>query len=170
MPRKVLSFTIEGGEAKPVPPLKPALEAEGLPVEEVINEINELTKRYKGFQVTVKILVDPDTKEYEIEIEPPQITELLLKLAGASAPSGDPIHKKVGNLPFEKVIEAAILKKPELTAKNLKAAVKTILGTARAIGLTVDGKDPKEVTKEVEDGLYDEIIKTKEKEWEDFEV
>ncbi len=166
MPKKVLTFTVEGGNVKPAPPIKPALEAEGLDPNEVINKINEMTKRYKGFTVTVRVIVDPETKEYEIEIEPPNITELLLKLAGAKAPSGDPIHKKVGDLPFEKVIEAALLKAPELTAKTLKGAVKTVLGTARAIGLTVDKKDPKEVTKEVEAGVYDEILKKYEPEWE----
>jgi len=166
MPKKVLSFSIEGGAAKPAPPIKPALESVGLPVEQVVNEINEMTKRYKGFTITVKVIVDPDTKEYEIQIEPPNITELLLKLAGAKAPSGDPIHKKVGNLPFEKIIEAALLKAPELTAKTLKEAVKTVLGTARAIGLTVDKKDPKEVTKMVEMGEYDELLKKYEDEWE----
>ncbi|UXD21522.1 50S ribosomal protein L11 [Ignicoccus pacificus DSM 13166] len=166
MPKKVLTFSIEGGAAKPAPPIKPALEGVGLPVEEVVEKINEMTKRYKGFTITVKVIVDPDTKEYEIEIEPPNITELLLKLAGAKAPSGDPIHKKVGNLPFEKVVEAALMKAPELTAKTLKGAVKTVLGTARAIGLTVDKKDPKEVTKEVEAGVYDEVLSKYEEEWE----
>ncbi len=166
MPKKVLSFSVEGGAAKPAPPIKPALESVGLPVEEVVEKINEVTKRYKGFTVTVKVIVDPDTKEYEIEVEPPNITELLLKLAGAKAPSGDPIHKKVGNLPFEKIVEAALMKAPELTAKTLKGAVKTVLGTARAIGLTVDKKDPKEVTKEVEAGVYDEILSKYEEEWE----
>jgi len=166
VPKKVLTFSVEGGNAKPAPPISTALESVGLDPKEVVEKINELTKRYKGFTVTVKVIVDPDTKEYEIEIEPPNITELLLRLAGAKKPSGDPIHQKVGDLPFEKVIEAALLKAPELTAKTLKGAVKTILGTARAIGLTVDKKDPKEVTKMVEEGLYDEAIKKYEPEWE----
>ena len=166
MPKKVLTFTVEGGNVKPVPPIKPALESVGLDPNEVVEKMNELTKRYKGFTVTVKVIVDPDTGEYEIEVEPPNITELLLKLAGAKAPSGDPIHQKVGDLPFEKVIEAALMKAPELTAKTLKGAVKTILGTARAIGLTVDKMDPKEVTRMVEEGRYDEILKKYEPEWE----
>ncbi|ABU82357.1 50S ribosomal protein L11 [Ignicoccus hospitalis] len=166
MPKKVLTFSVEGGNAKPAPPIKPALESVGLDPNEVVQKINEVTKRYKGFTVTVKVIVDPDTKEYEIEVEPPNITELLLKLAGAKAPSGDPIHQKVGDLPFEKVIEAALLKAPELTAKTLKGAVKTVLGTARAIGLTVDKMDPKEVTRLVEEGKYDEQLKKYEPEWE----
>jgi large subunit ribosomal protein L11 len=166
MPKKVLTFSIEGGAAKPAPPIKPALESVGLVVEEVVEKINEITKRYKGFTVTVKVIVDPETKEYEIEVEPPNITDLLLKLAGAKAPSGDPIHKKVGDLPFEKVIDVALMKAPELTAKTLKGAVKTVLGTARAIGLTVDKKDPKEVSKQVEAGEYDEFISKHEEEWE----
>ncbi len=166
MPKKTLTFTIEGGQAKPIPPIKPALESVGLPVEEVINKINELTKIYKGFEVTVKVIVDEETKEYEIEVIPPNITELLLKKAGASRPSGDPIHQKVGNLSYEQVIEVALMKAPELTAKTLKGAVKTVLGTARAIGLTVDKKDPKEVTRLTEEGVYDEVLSKYEKEWE----
>lgn len=59
-----------------------------------------------------------------------------------------------------------MLKKSELNAKNLKAAVKTILGTARSIGLTVEGKDPKEVVAELNKGLYDDVLKKYEVEWQ----
>ncbi len=85
---------------------------------------------------------------------------------GAKEPSGDPMHQKIGDLPFEKIVEIAILKKPALTAKTLKAAVKTIIGSARSIGITIDGKDGKEVTREVEEGAYDAVLAKYEEEWE----
>jgi len=129
-------------------------------------ELNKLTEKYKGFEVTIKIMVDEDTKEYDVEIKPPTTTELLLKAVGAKEPSGDPMHQKIGDLSFEKIVEIAILKKPSLNAKTLKAAVKTILGSARSIGITVDGKDPKQVTQEVESGVYDAILSKYEEEWE----
>ncbi len=163
---RMVTLKVKGGQAKPQPPLTTALEPLGLDVNEVVNKINEATKKYKGFEVKVKIIVDEETKKYDIRVKPPTTTELLLKAVGASQPSGDPAHHKIGDLPFEKIVEIAILKKPDLLAKSLKAAVKTILGSARSIGITVDGKDPKQVTREVDEGLYDAILSRYEAEWE----
>ncbi len=166
MPRtKIIKVQIEGGKASTAPPLGPALADVGLDPAEVVAKINEITKPYEGLTIDVKIFVDLDTKKYRIELGLPTTTSLLLKFAGASEPSGDPMHQKVGDIKFEDVIKVAIMKKPQLTAKSLKAAVKTILGTARAIGLTVDGKDPKEVIKEVDAGHYDEVLKRYEEQW-----
>jgi len=142
------------------------LKKSGLDLAKLREELNKLTEKYKGFEVTIKIMVDEDTKEYDVEIKPPTTTELLLKAVGAKEPSGDPMHQKIGDLPFEKIVEIAILKKPSLNAKTLKAAVKTILGSARSIGITVDGKDPKQVTQEVESGVYDAVLAKYEEEWE----
>lgn len=163
---KVIQVQVEGGKASSAPPLGPALADAGLNVNEVIQKINELTKPYAGLTVTVKIAVDLDAKSYDVQLKLPTTTSLLLQMAGASEPSGDPAHKKVGNLNLESVIKAALLKRPELTAKSLKAALKTVLGTARSIGLTVEGKDPKVVIKEIEEGLYDSIIAKYEEEWQ----
>ncbi|HIQ24082.1 MAG TPA: 50S ribosomal protein L11 [Pyrodictium delaneyi] len=163
---RVINVKVKGGEASPAPPLSDSLKKVGLDVDKVVEEINEVTSKYKGFEVQVKIIVDEDTKEYEIEVKPPTTTELLLKAVGAKEPSGDPMHQKIGDLPFEKIVEIAIMKKPGLTAKTLKAAVKTILGSARSIGITVDGKDPKQVTREVEEGVYDAVLSKYEEEWE----
>lgn len=166
MPRiKVIKIQVEGGKASPAPPLGPAITDAGLNVAEVIEKINKMTEVYKGLTVTVKIIVDLDTKNYEIQLELPTVTSMLLSMAKASEPSGDPMHKKIGNISIEDVVRVALLKKPELTAKSLKAAVKTILGSARSIGLTVEGKDPKDVIKEVEQGVYDAILGKYEGEW-----
>jgi large subunit ribosomal protein L11 len=163
--KKTLTFTVEGGRVKPGPPIAPALAPLGLNVAEVVQKINEATKKFEGMTVPVKIIVDLDTKEYEIEVGIPTTTALLLKAAGAKESSGDPMHHKIGDIPIEKVIEIAIMKEPQLTAKTLKAAVKTILGTARCIGLLVDGKDPKQVVKEIDEGLYDAVLAKYEEEW-----
>ncbi|MEL9940110.1 MAG: 50S ribosomal protein L11 [Ignisphaera sp.] len=162
---KVVKVQIEGGKASNAPPLGPALADAGLNVNEVVEKINSMTEAYKGYTVTVKIVIDLDTKKYDIFLELPTTTSLLLNMAKVSEPSGDPAHKKIGNITLEDVIKVALLKKQELTAKSLKAAVKTILGSARSIGLTVDGKDPKELVAELERGLYDEVLKKYEEEW-----
>jgi large subunit ribosomal protein L11 len=63
-----------------------------------------------------------------------------------------------GNLTFEQVVKIARLKMPHLRVKSLKAAVKTVLGTCVSMGVTVDGRDPKTVQREVEEGLYDQVL------------
>jgi large subunit ribosomal protein L11 len=161
---RVYTVKVKGGQVSE--DALSTLKKSGVDLSKLREELNKLTQKYKGFEVTVKILVDEDTKEYDIEIKPPTTTELLLHAVGAKEPSGDPMHQKIGDLPFEKIVEIAILKKPSLTAKTLKAAVKTILGSARSIGITVDGKDPKQVTQEVENGVYDAVLAKYEEEWE----
>lgn len=103
---KVVNLKIKGGEASEKQ-LGPTISQLGLDVKEVIDEINRKTKKFEGMEVKVKLIVDEETKEYEIEIKPPTTTELLLKAVGASKPSGDPMHQKIGDLPFEKIVEIA---------------------------------------------------------------
>lgn len=162
---RVIKAEIQGGKATVSPPLAPSLQQLGLDPSKVIDEINKLTRSYEGHTVRVKIIVDLDTKKYDIRIELPTTTDLLLKAAKASETSGDPAKKKIGNISLEDVISIAIIKKRELKAKSLKAAVKTILGSARSIGLTVDKKDPRDVSREIDNGLYDEILKKYEDKW-----
>lgn len=168
--KKTITVQVEGGKANPGPPLGPTLSPVGVDVAKVVEAINEKTKQLEGMTIPVKVVVDVDTKEFEIEVGIPTTTALLLRAAGASEPSGDPAHKKVGDVAFEKIIEIALIKKPQLLAKTLKGAVKTILGSARSIGVTVDGKDPKQVSREVDEGLYDAVLAKYEEEWEKEEV
>jgi len=166
MPKKTIRVMVEGGKATPGPPLGPTLSALKLNVMQVVNAINEATKEFEGLPIPVEIIVDTDTKKFEVKVGIPTTTALLLKEAGVKEPSGDPAHKKIGDISLEKVIKIAILKKSSLTAKSLKSAVKTILGSARSIGLTVAGKDPKSVQKEIDQGVYDELLVKYEEEWE----
>ena len=165
MPWKMIRSKVQGGKASPSPPLGPSISQYGLDVNEVINKINELTKKFEGLEVTVNIHVNTDTKEYRIEVKSPTTTSLLLKLAGASGPSGDPAHQKVGDVSLEDIVKIAIMKKSDLTAKSLKAAVKTILSSAATIGVTVDGKEPRDIIKEIENGVHDELLLKYENEW-----
>ncbi|PUA33371.1 MAG: 50S ribosomal protein L11 [Zestosphaera tikiterensis] len=162
---RTVKLNVKGGAASTQPPLGPTLSQLGLKVDEVVNKINEATAALKGYDVTVLLHVDLNTKNYLIEVKSPSTSSLLLKFAGVNEPSGDPAHKKVGNISFEDVVKVALAKKNELTAKTLKAAVKTIVSTAATIGLTVDGKEPKEVLKQIESGAYDNILLKYEDRW-----
>jgi len=162
---KTLKVKIVGGEATSKPPLGPSLAQYGLPINKVISEINELTKSLKGLEVTVNIYIDTERRNYRLEVKSPTTSSLLLKAAGASKPSGDPAHNKVGDLSLEDIIRVVLMKRHELTAKTLKAAVKTVLSTAATIGLTVNGKEPREVIDEVINGLHDELLLKYEEEF-----
>ncbi|MEM1825505.1 MAG: 50S ribosomal protein L11 [Desulfurococcaceae archaeon] len=162
---KVIRIMVEGGKATPGPPLGPTLSQLKLNVAEVVKAINEATKEYSGLTVPVEIVIDTSSKKYQIRVGIPTTTALLLKEAGVNQPSGDPMHKKIGDISLEKIVKIAIIKKESLNAKTLKSAVKTILGSARSIGLTVNGKDPKVVQNEIDNGLHDELLSKYESEW-----
>lgn len=165
MPKKTIKIVVEGGNVKPGPPLGPTLSQLKLNVGEVVKKINDATAQFKGMTVPVTIDVDVDTKEYEISVGIPTTASLLLKKANSQEPSGDPSHKKVGDIKLEDIIDVAITKKPNLTARTLRGAVKSILGTARQIGLTVNKRDPKEIIKEIDEGKYSDILSKYEGKW-----
>jgi large subunit ribosomal protein L11 len=162
---RTVRLKVKGGSASPQPPVGPAIAQFGLDVNEVVNKINALTKHLKDFEVTVLLHVDTDTRNYRVEVRSPSSSSLLLKMAGASGPSGDPAHKKVGNLSIEDVIKVALMKKNEMNSRSLKAAVKCLVSTASTIGLSVDNKSAKEVVKLIDEGFYDPVFLKYEGEW-----
>ncbi len=147
MTRKEIKVMVDGGEAKPTPPLGPALSAAKLPVQKVIEEINKATKYFKGIKVPVTIYYEG--QNYEIEVGVPPSTELIKKEANIE--KGASKHDSyVGNISLVKIIEIAKNSIDKSNSKNVKARVKELLGTCLSIGLSVDGKNPKEVIKEID--------------------
>jgi len=161
--KKVVELLVDGGKATAGPPIGPILGPLGVNVLMIVNKINELTKEYSGMKVPVTVTVDPETKEFEVSVGIPTTSALIVKEAQIEKGSGAPNTEKVGDLTMEQVIKIAKIKSPSLLASNLKAAVKEILGSCVSIGVTVEGKDPKEVQKELEEGVYDDVIKAHEK-------
>ncbi|PMB75791.1 MAG: 50S ribosomal protein L11 [Fervidicoccus fontis] len=139
----------------------------GFNVDEIAEKINKRIGALKEKEVKITIYLYPSVKDYIIEVKPPTVTELLLWKAKAKEPSGDTAHKKVGDIKVVDLAEVAIIMKNELLTRDLKKAVKMLLGSARSIGLTVEGKDPKDVQKELESGIYDKIIEDYIKDWEE---
>jgi large subunit ribosomal protein L11 len=156
--RKSVRFVIEGGKATAGPPIGPALGPTGLNVMAVVNKINELTKEFAGMRVPVEVIYDPETKEFEVKVGIPTTAALLLKELKAEKGSSSPAKQKIGDLSLEQIIKIALIKRPDLLAKTLKAATKEVLGTCLSLGITVEGKSPKEVQKEVDSGVYDHIF------------
>jgi len=161
--KKTIDALVPGGQATAGPPLGPALGPLGVNVMAIVNRINELTKDFAGMKVPVKITVDVETKEFEVEVGTPTTSALIVKELGIEKGSGDPGKQKVGNLTIQQVIKIAKMKRSELLAKSLKKAAKEILGSCVSMGVTVEGKDPREVQREIDEGKYDEIFQEQEK-------
>ena len=160
--KKVVDLLVGGGQATAGPPLGPALGPLGVNVLEIVNKINELTKDYAGMKVPVKVKVDPETKEFEVTVGTPTTSALIVKELKIEKGSGTPNTEKAGNFTMEQVVRIAKLKRPELLAKTLKAAAKEVLGSCVSIGVTVEGKDPREVQKEIDEDKYNELFNKSE--------
>jgi len=160
--KKLVEVLVSGGQATAGPPLGPALGPLGVNVLAIVNRINELTKDYAGMKVPVKVSVDPETKEFEVTVGTPTTSALIVSELKIEKGSGAPKTQKVGNLSMEQVIRVAKPKRPELLSKTLKAAVKEVLGSCVSMGVTVEGKDPREVQREIDEGKYDEALSKSE--------
>jgi large subunit ribosomal protein L11 len=104
-------------------------------------------------KIPVKVIVDPQTKKYEIEIGTPSTSALVKKEIGLETGTKD--GSFVGDISFDALVKIAKMKKSALLANDVKAAAKEVIGTCKTLGVTIDGKSPKDVTKEIEAGTYD---------------
>ena len=156
--KKTVELLVNGGQANAGTPLGPALGPLGVNVMMIVNKINEVTKDYAGMKVPVKVVVDPETKEFEVTVGTPTASALIVSELKIEEGSGTPHSQKVGNLTIDQVMRIAKIKRPELLARTLKNAVKEILGGCVSMGVTVEGRDPREVQKEIDEGKYSEIF------------
>ncbi len=154
----IVKILAEGGEMKPGPALSQRLGPAGVPLNKVIQEVNEATKDFKGMKVPVELDVNLSTKEFDIKVFSPPVSELLKKEVGIEKGSATQEKVKVANASIEQIISVAKTKFPDLLSKDLKAAVKTVLGSCVSLGILVESKNPKEVILEIEKGKYNSEI------------
>jgi large subunit ribosomal protein L11 len=160
--KETIELLIEGGKATLDPTLASKLAKYGIKAEDLIKQINEKSKIYEGMKIPVKILIN---KGYEIKIGAPSVANLIKKELGIEVAKITPEEKaagktSVGNLSFEQIVKIAKLKFEDLLVKDLKSAVKVVLGTANSLtGVLVENKRPKEIIKEIEEGKWDEFFK-----------
>ncbi len=156
-PQKISSL-VTGGGASAGPPLGPALGPLGVNIMEVIKAINEKTKDFEGMKVPVTVLVDPDTKKWDIEVGIPSAAALILKEAGIQKGSGASGTEWVGDVTMDVIAKIANTKLEKSYASSLKSVAKTIIGTCLTLGIKVEGKTPKEITAEITEGKWDEKL------------
>ena len=160
--KKTVELLVAGGQANAGPPLGPALGPLGVNVMMIVNKINEITKDYSGMKVPVKVIVDPDTKEFEVTVGTPTASALIVSELKVEKGSGTPKTQKIGNLTIDQIIRIAKIKRQELLARTLKGAAKEVLGACVSMGVTAEGKDPREVQKEIDEGKHNEIFSQSE--------
>lgn len=149
---------VDGGQASAGPPLGPALGPMGLNIMDVINAINEKTKQFQGMKVPIKLTVDTITKEFDVEVGTPPTSALILKELGMEKGSGHTPKGKVGDLTIEQVKKIAEMKKPSMLGKTEKDRVLEIIGSCVSMGVTVEGKNPKEMQKHIAEGVHDGVL------------
>jgi large subunit ribosomal protein L11 len=153
-----ISSLVTGGAASAGPPLGPALGPLGLNIMEVISAINERTADFEGMKVPVTISVNSATKEYEIDVGIPSVAPLILKEAGIQKGSGTAGTEWVGEITMDSVAKIARTKLETSYATALKPVAKTVVGTCQALGVKVESKTPREITAEIDGGVWDEKL------------
>ena len=155
---KSISALVTGGEASAGPPLGPALGPMGINVLQVVNTINDKTKDFPGMKVPVKVEVDPDTKKFTVEVGVPPTAALISKEAGVAKGSGAAGTVVAGNIGIESAIKIAKMKIDTSYAKDIKGALKEVIGTCLSLGMQVENKPPKDVYNDIKAGKYDEAL------------
>lgn len=159
MAKQVVEALVEGGKATAGPPLGPALGPMGINIGQVISEINKKTADFKGMSVPVKVLIDKDTKTFEVTVGTPPASALIKKEAGIEKGASNPLTEKVADLRIEQVIKIAKMKEDSLLGKDNFGRVKEVLGTCQSMGILVEGKSAHETIEAVNNGAFADKIK-----------
>ncbi len=146
---------VTGGKATAGPPLGPALGPLGVNIMDVINKINESTKNFDGMKIPITVNIDPDTKKWDVVVGIPSTSALILKEAGIKKGTNSPKEKWVADISFEQIIKISEVKMNSSYGKTLKKVSKEIIGTCLSVGVKVNGKTPKEISKEIDKGVLD---------------
>lgn len=131
-----ISLQIPAGKATPAPPVGPALGQYGVNIMGFCKDYNAKTANQTGFIVPVEITVYED-RSFSFELKSPPASDLLKKAINIDKGSGEPNKNKVGQVTRAKLVEIAEMKKQDLNAADIDAAIKMIEGTARSMGIEV---------------------------------
>ncbi|HIX60824.1 MAG: 50S ribosomal protein L11 [Halomonadaceae bacterium] len=142
MAKKVQAYIklqVAAGKANPSPPVGPALGQHGVNIMEFCKAFNAATQDIEAGLPTPVVITVYSDRSFTFVTKTPPAAVLLKKVAGIKSGSGEPNKNKVGSVTREQLEEIAKTKEPDLTAADLDAAVRTIAGSARSMGLNVEG-------------------------------
>ncbi len=160
MSEEKIDLLIEGGNAKPDAAIAQRLGPLKINISQVMQDINEKTKDFKGMKVPVKVIVDTDTKDVSFTIGKPPVSELIKKEINIPKGSGTPNKEKVANIAIEQIIKVAKMKQDSLLSKSLKSSVKMVIGSCNSMGILVEGKTAPEANEEIEKGNFNKQLES----------
>jgi large subunit ribosomal protein L11 len=134
----MIKLQIPAGQANPSPPVGPALGQQGVNIMEFCKSFNAKTQQQQGMIIPVVITVYAD-RSFSFITKTPPASDLLKKAAKLEKGSGEPNKNKIGKVSAAQVQEIAQMKMPDLNAKTMESAVKIIEGSARSMGIVVEG-------------------------------
>lgn len=135
--KTIIKLNIEAGKANPAPPIGPALGQHGVQIMQFCNEFNEKTREMSGI-VPAEVTIFEDTT-FTFILKTPPASSLILKAVKKDKGSGEPNKTKIGKLTKDQVREIAEVKMPDLNATDVEQAMKIVEGTARSMGVEVEG-------------------------------
>jgi large subunit ribosomal protein L11 len=136
-----VKLQVKGGQANPAPPIGPALGSKGLNIMDFCKRFNAQTQDKQGQVLPVLISVYAD-KSFDFVIKTPPAAILLMKAANVQKGSAEPNRNKIGKVNWNQVKEIAETKMPDLNAFTVESAMSMVAGTARSMGITVEGARP----------------------------
>ena len=139
-----IKLQIKGGAANPSPPVGPALGSKGVNIMDFCKQFNARTQDRAGKVLPVVITVYSD-KSFTFEVKQPPVAVSLKEAAKISKASGEPNRKKVATVTWDQVKQIAQDKMPDLNAFTIASAMKMVAGTARSMGIRVEGEFPKDI-------------------------
>ena len=151
-----IAVLIKAGKATPAS-LGQSVGMAGLNIGKVVADINGATKNYEGMKMPVIISYDVKTKDYKIIVNLPPTSQLILKAAGIEKAAKPDDKAPVGNVTIKQLID--IVNKKSASFKDLKTGLLQVIGSCLSMGVTVEGKNAKEMQKEVKEGKFDSQIK-----------
>ncbi len=139
MAKKIIAqvkLQLPAGQATPAPPVGPALGQHGVNIMEFVKAFNEKTRNQEGMIIPVVITIYAD-RSFTFELKTPPASVLLKKIAGIETGAHNPKKEIVGKITRKQLEEIARMKMQDLTASSLEAAIKTIEGTAKSMGIEI---------------------------------
>lgn len=136
--KTIVKLQIPAGKANPAPPIGPALGQHGVNIGDFVNKFNEATREKGTDVIPVEISIYED-RTFSFKMKTPPASDLLKKAVGAEKGSGKNLISKTGKITREKLKEIAERKMEDLNANDINAAMNIIEGTARSMGVTIEG-------------------------------
>jgi len=154
----IIKLLVEAGNMTPGPAIAQKVGPLGINIGKVISEVNSATKEFKGLKVPVELDVNAKKKTFTLKVFSPPVSELIKKEIGIEKASGSHKKLKVGNLAIEQIIKIAKIKRENMLDKNLKAAVRSVVGSCVSLGVLIENQEPKKVSEQITSGKYDSEI------------